>query len=129
MNNHLSKGVIHIRDFRLWAHVGVLDNERLLGQWFELDLSIWKDLDDAAKNDDLSSSIDYSLAIDALHKLSRKINCHTIEHFSEKILDCLEDIYGPLPMKVFLRKCSAPVPGFTGAVEIERNRYLSVFNN
>ena len=122
MNNLLPPGVIHVKDLRLWAHVGVLESERLLGQWFELDFSIWLDLEPASIGDDISSSVDYSKAIEALQKLSFDLNCLSIEHFGKQILDCLESICGELPMKVSLRKCSAPVAGFSGVVEIEMRR-------
>ena len=114
--------VIHIRDLRLWAHVGVLDHERRDGQWFHLDISLWLDLSQAAAADDLNSSADYSLAIRDLQVLARQIRCLTIEHFSDRVLDCLESLYGEIPMRLVLTKCSAPVPGFGGRVAVERQR-------
>ena len=122
MRDYLTKGGVHVKGLKLWAHVGVLEKERLFGQWFELDFSIWLDLDEASKNDDLSLSVDYSVAICSLQNLSTQINCYTIESFSEEIFKCLENLYGILPMKLLLTKCSAPVPGFNGIVSIERNR-------
>ena len=44
---------ILVRGLRLWAHVGVLEQERLLGQWFELDLSLGFDLAAAGASDQL----------------------------------------------------------------------------
>ena len=35
---------IHIKDINLWAHVGVLESERIHGQRFLLDLSFWLEL-------------------------------------------------------------------------------------
>ncbi len=122
MSRYLPDGVIHVKDLNLWAHVGVLDEERLLGQAFSLDFSLWIDLDYASKNDDLSSTADYSIAIRKIQKLSFELNCFTIEHFSERIIICLEELYGPVPMQVSLRKCNAPVSGFTGIVEVQRQR-------
>jgi dihydroneopterin aldolase len=113
---------ILVRGLRLWAHVGVLEQERLLGQWFELDLSLGFDLGEAATRDVLACSLDYSLAITALQQQARVISCLTIEHYSEQILDCLERLYGPVPMQVELRKCRAPVPGFSGTVAVLRCR-------
>ncbi len=123
MSNCLPNGVIHVRDLNLWAHVGVLEHERLNGQKFSLDFSLWLNLERAAKNDDLSATADYSIAIRELQKLSFQMNCLTIEHFSNHILDCLEALYGPIPMQVNLRKCSAPVPGFSGIVEVQSSRF------
>tara|TARA_Y100001968_G_scaffold333627_1_gene397731 strand:- start:4975 stop:5355 length:381 start_codon:yes stop_codon:yes gene_type:complete len=116
--------VIHVRDVNLWAHVGVLPKERELGQKFLLDFSLWFDLGDAAKNDDLSSTADYSLAIKKIQTLALEISCMTIETFSEQILDLLEDLYGKVPVRILLKKCNPPVDGFFGTVSVERNRYF-----
>ena len=114
---------IGVRELRLWAHVGVLEHERRDGQWFSLDFSVQLDLAAAAGADDLSQSLDYSVAIQALQGLSQQIRCLTIEHFSEQVLDRLETLYGPMPVWLRLTKCSAPVPGFTGRVFVERSRH------
>ena len=114
---------IHVKGLRLWAHVGVLEQERRDGQWFSLDISLWIDLSAAAADDDLASSLDYSLAIRSLQALAREIRCLTIEHFSDRVLDCLEQLYGPVPVLLTLSKCAAPVPGFDGVVAVERIRH------
>ena len=123
-----SLGVINVQNVNLWAHVGALDQERLHGQSFLLDFKIWLNVHQAAVNDDLSKTADYSHAIKAIQQLSFELDCHTIECFCERILDCLENLYGQVPVHVFLRKCSAPIPGFTGTVGIEMSRYLPIEN-
>ena len=117
------QAVIHVSDLRLWAHVGVLEHERRDGQWFRVDLRLWLDVSQAAKTDDLSASLDYSKAIQALQGLARDTCCLTIEHFSALMLDCLETLYGPYPVWLKLTKCAAPVPGFSGEVAIECRRH------
>mgnify|MGYP001409137275 CR=1 FL=1 len=97
----------------------------MLGQPFSLDFSLWIDVSNAAKNDDLSATVDYSIAIKGLQELAFRKNCLTIEMFSESILDFLEGLYGQIPMKIALRKCQPPVEGFNGYVEIERKRNIS----
>ena len=126
MTTEALKDALHISDLRVWAHVGVLDHERRDGQWFSLDLSMWLDLDDAARNDDLSRSADYSRAVQAVQSLANSLQCQTIEHFSERVLALLEELYGPVPMRVLLRKCAAPIPGFGGTVAVERHRHWTV---
>ncbi|MFS6827732.1 dihydroneopterin aldolase [Cyanobium sp. ATX-6F1] len=86
---------IHVRGLRLWAHVGVLEAERQLGQWFELEFSLWADLAAAGGSDDLSLSYDYAQAIAALQALAAALRCLTLEHFAERALDELERLYGP----------------------------------
>ena len=114
---------IVVRKLRLWAHVGVLESERQLGQWFELDLELGFDLSAAAAGDDLGASLDYSLAITALQRQASEVRVQTLEHYSELIFTCLEALYGPVPMRLELRKCRAPVPGFGGRVAVRRARH------
>ncbi|WP_353292523.1 dihydroneopterin aldolase [Synechococcus sp. M16CYN] len=114
---------IHINDLRLWAHVGILERERRDGQWFRLDLRFELDLGPAVVSDNLDNSLDYSLVIRTLQSLARKINCLTVEHFSEQVLNRIERLYGPIPVGLRLTKCAAPVPGFSGLVAVERQRH------
>jgi dihydroneopterin aldolase len=116
-------GAIHVHGLRLWAHVGVLEQERERGQWFEVSLSLWHDLGPAGRSDDLSRRLDYSLAIRALQEQARSIRCLTLEHYAERIMDRVEALYGPVPQRLILGKCAAPVPGFTGLVQVERWRH------
>jgi len=113
---------IWVRGLRLWAHVGVLDVERAEGQWFELDLELAVDLARAGRSDALGDTLDYSQLITALQRQARSICCQTLEHYSERILDLTEELYGPVPIGLELRKCAAPVPGFGGMVAVERRR-------
>ena len=116
---------IHIKDINLWAHVGVLESERLHGQSFLLDISFWLDLDESSKLDQLDKSLDYSEAIKAIKQLSFEMKCLTIEYFSEQILNLLESLYGPVPIHILLTKCSPPIYGFSGSVIIEKKRNFS----
>jgi dihydroneopterin aldolase len=113
---------ILVRDLRLWAHVGVLEQERQLGQWFGLDLSFDVDLAVAGASDRLDDTLDYAGAVTAVRELAASLRCQTLEHFSERILDLLQKRYGPIPISLELRKLSAPIPGFSGVVAVQRQR-------
>ena len=129
MNQTKNLSAIHIKSINLWAHVGVLESERINGQSFVLDISFWLDLDESSKLDQLGKSIDYSEAIKAVQKLSFEINCLTIEYFSDQILNLLESLYGSVPIKILLRKCTPPIDGFFGTVLIEKKRnFLPLIN-
>ena len=129
MNDFHNLSAIHIKDINLWAHVGVLESERINGQNFVLDISFWLDLDESSKLDQLDKSIDYSQVIKAVQKLSFEIRCLTIEYFSDQILNLIESLYGPVPINILLKKCAPPIDGFTGCVLIEKKRNFLFPNN
>lgn len=114
---------IVVRGLRLWAHVGVFEHERELGQWFEVDLALGMDLAAAARSDALADTLDYGQLITALQQQARSIRCQTLEHYSERMLDLAERLHGPVPITLELRKCRAPVPGFSGVVAVRRQRF------
>ncbi|MFM7636165.1 MAG: dihydroneopterin aldolase [Cyanobacteriota bacterium] len=121
---------ILVRGLRLWAHVGVLPFERAEGQWFELDLELAVDLAAAARSDALQHTLDYSRLITALQRQASELRCLTLEHTSERILELIESCVAEqlgegrqVPVRLELRKCAAPVPGFTGVVAVRRSRH------
>ena len=119
---------IVVRGLRLWAHVGVLEFERAQGQWFELDLELAVDLAEAGRCDALERTLDYSRLITALQHQARELRCLTLEHYSHQILDLIdrcaaEQLGEEVPVRLELRKCAAPVPGFTGLVAVHRSRH------
>ena len=111
-----------VRGLRLWAHVGVLEHERRDGQWFELSYRLATDLSTPARDDGLTAGLDYAIGVAALQRQARTVNCHTLEHYADRILDCLERCYGPVPIELELIKCAAPIPGFGGQVGVLRRR-------
>lgn len=116
------KSAIVIKQLKLWAHVGVLGWEREFGQWFELDLWLYYDLNSAALTDQIDHTINYANVINTIRKLSKLINCNTIEYFSEQIFEALESKFGIFPMELELKKCDAPIPAFNGVVSVKRSR-------
>jgi dihydroneopterin aldolase len=119
---------ILVRGLRLWAHVGVLDFERAEGQWFALDLELAVDLADAGRSDALERTLDYSRLITALQRQARELRCLTLEHYTDRILDLIDSCAAQqlgeeVPVRLELRKCAAPVPGFTGLVAVCRSRH------
>lgn len=116
------QSAIIIRQLKIWAHVGVLNWERELGQWFELDLWLYYDLSSAVLTDQIEHTINYADVINTIRKLSELINCNTIEYFSEQIFEVLEAKFGIFPMELELKKCDAPIPAFNGVVSVKRSR-------
>ena len=83
---------LKIENIKLWARVGVLDEERELGQLFILDIFLWTDFEKCSVNDDIEKTIDYSKLVQILKDQSKKIYCFTIEKYSNEILESLNSL-------------------------------------
>ena len=111
---------LKIENIKLWARVGVLDEERELGQLFSLDIFLWTDFEKCTANDDIKKTVDYSKLVEILKNQSKKIYCLTIEKYSEAILGIIDEEFKLSKIKVILTKCNPPITGFDGKVSIVR---------
>jgi len=111
---------LKIENIKLWARVGVLDEERQLGQFFSLDIFLWTDFEECTENDDIKKTVDYSKLVQILKDQSKKINCFTIEKYSNEILEIINQEFKLSKVKINLTKCNPPITGFNGKVSIVR---------
>ena len=111
---------LKIKDIKLWARVGVLEQERDLGQLFSLDVFLWSDFENCTQNDDIKSTVDYSKLVEILKFQSKKICCFTIEKYSNEILKTIYKEFRFSRIKIILTKCKPPIIGFDGDVSIVR---------
>ena len=114
----MKKNFLKIEKIELWARVGVLDQERKLGQLFNLDILLWSDFDVCSENDDIKSTLDYSLIIQKVKSHSKTFSCFTIEKYSEEIIKIIQRGFNPDRIKITLTKCMPPIDGFNGKVSI-----------
>jgi len=109
---------LKIENIKLWARVGVLDEERKLGQFFSLDIFLWTDFEKCTVNDDVKKTVDYSKLVQILKEQSKKIYCFTIEKYSNSILEIIDQEFKLSKIKIILTKCNPPITGFDGKVSI-----------
>jgi len=111
---------LKIENIKLWARVGVLDEERASGQLFILDIFLWADFEKCTVNDDIKITIDYSKLVQIIKDQSKKIYCFTIEKYSNAILGIIDQEFKLSKIKIVLTKCNPPITGFDGKVSIVR---------
>ena len=114
----MKKNFIKIENIELWARVGVLDQERKLGQLFNLDILLWSDFDECSESDDIKATLDYSLIIQKVKSHSKNFSCFTIEKYSEEIIKIIQSGFDPDRIKIILTKLNPPIDGFNGKVSI-----------
>ena len=111
---------LKIENIKLWARVGVLDEERKLGQLFSLDIFLWTDFENCTVNDDIKKTVDYSKLVQILKDQSKRIYCFTIEKYSNVILEMIDQEFNLSKIKIILTKCNPPITGFDGKVSVVR---------
>lgn len=122
---------IIIKNIAFYGYHGVLPEERKLGQRFFADLTLFIDLEKAAKLDSINETVDYAEAFKTIEEEGEKNQFKLIETLAEKIIKALFTKYKKV-IKILLRikKLSAPIPGQFDyvAVEMERERSYVISN-
>ncbi len=105
-------GTININGLRLMGHHGVLDQERRVGNIFEINISMdVPSADSAAKADSLDLTVNYAEVIDLVKKEMRTPS-RLIEAVAYRIAAAIKDRYGDLVASgsVSVAKQAPPVP-------------------
>lgn len=115
---------IHITGIRGYGYIGYLPEEQVLGQWFEVDLTLETDLHTAGNSDRLEETIDYRRIITTVERIITTAKCVLIERLAQEIADAVLEDDRVSQVRVKVTKPTAPIPNFSGqvAVEIVRSR-------
>jgi len=101
---------IELRGLTVHGRHGVYQHERVSGQDFVVDITVWIDLADAAASDDLADTYDY----DALARLAAGIVAgpprNLIETVGGEIVDRVMDDERVHAVEVVVHKPQAPIP-------------------
>lgn len=104
---------------RAYGYTGVLPEEQTLGQWFEVDLTLWRSLAEAGKTDRLEDTLDYRSSIQIVQTLIQKSRFQLIEKLAEEIAQQLLASGAIEQVKIRLTKPAPPIPNFGGTVAVE----------
>ena len=113
---------IQISGIRCYGYTGYFPEEQTLGQWFEVDLTIWLDLSITAANDQLENTLNYADVVDRVKTLLKISRFKTIERLTAVIIEAVLSFSPVERVHCRLVKVSAPIPDFGGRVAIEMTR-------
>ncbi|MDM9380038.1 dihydroneopterin aldolase [Chlorogloeopsis sp. ULAP01] len=114
---------IHVTGIRAYGYTGYLPEEQVLGQWFEVDVKLWLDLNSAAKSDAIADTVDYRRTITLVQDLIKTSKFALIERLVSTIADTiLQECEQLTQVQVILSKPAAPIPDFDGKISIEVTR-------
>ena len=111
-------GQIILEGIELYAYHGVLEEEQRTGNRFGVDLFIEADLDQAARTDRLSDTVDYSKVYTVIEN-EMKIRSQLLENVGYRIIKSIRDIYPEIQkITVHISKFNPPVGGIAAKSKI-----------
>ena len=113
---------IKVTGIRSYGYTGYLPEEKVLGQWFEVDLTLWLDLSPAAKSDDIADTFDYREAISLVKNIIKNSQFALVEKLVEVIADKILSLQKVTQVRVQLSKLAAPIPDFGGKITLDITR-------
>jgi len=115
-------GIIKVRNIRLYAYHGCLDEEGKIGSEYRIDLAVKTNLSKSAKSDHLSDTIDY-VQLNQIIKQEMSVRTKLLETVADKILTrIISEI--PLAKKatVEVSKVNPPIGGNVALVTIKMSK-------
>lgn len=113
---------IHLTGIRCYGYTGYLPEEQVLGQWFEVDVTLWLDLSVAGESDVIENTIDYRSIISTVQHLVKTSKFSLVERLATAIAQSILEAKGVTKVQVRLSKPAAPIPDFSGKITIELTR-------
>ncbi len=116
-------GKIYLNGIRCYGYTGALPEEQVLGQWFEVDLSLWLDFSVAGGSDRLEDTLDYRQVIATVQALVRGSRFALLERLATAIAEAV--LATPSPnapleqVEVRLTKLAPPIPDYSGTITVE----------
>ncbi len=115
---------IQVSGIRAYGYVGYLPEERVLGQWFEVDLTLWVDLTPAGKSDNIEDTLDYREAIAIVKEQITTAKFDLVEKLVSAIAEQILSLAKVSQVRVKLSKPAAPIPDFSGRITLDITRSL-----
>lgn len=115
---------IHVTGIRAYGYTGYLPEERVLGQWFEVDLSIEVDLSVSGASDSIEDTLDYRRAIEIVKRRIQNERFALVEKLATAIAEDILTLDRVRSVRVRLSKPAAPIPDFDGKITIDLTRSI-----
>jgi dihydroneopterin aldolase len=115
---------IELRGLRVLGRHGALEGEQDNAQPFEIDLEVEADLGEAAHDDELSKTVDYSLVVEKAMEIVHQRQYRLLEALAEAIAAGILEIAAVQAITVTVRKLRPPVAAdmASAGVRLRRER-------
>ena len=111
--------IISIEKMEFYSYHGCFEEERKIGTWFNVDLSMEVDTSKAEMSDNLDDTVNYQ-AVYAVVKREMMISSKLLEHVARRILDAVKQEFPAVSYAwVKVKKMNPPLGGKMESVSVE----------
>ena len=114
---------IYLENVKIYAYLGVLPEENIVGTYYIVNAELHTDLWNAAASDDLKDTISYAEINEIIHE-EMKIKSKLLEHVAGRIIFAIHERFPQVDyIKLKITKTAPPMKGeMTGAsIELEKS--------
>jgi len=115
----MPEDVLRLNKMVFHAFHGVWDEERHVGQRFEVDIAIFGDTSSSGKSDRLKDTVDLYKLYDVVEAVVTKRTFKLVEALAENIAATLLEQFPIKKLRVRVRKPNSPIRGITDGIEVE----------
>lgn len=113
---------VRLHGIVLFAHLGVHEAEREVGQKIRVDIEMSADLERAGRSDHLSDTVDYEKAYRLVESTVAEARCRLLETLALLLIDRLFAAFPVADVTIRVQKPNVPFQGTMSAVEVELTR-------
>jgi 7,8-dihydroneopterin aldolase/epimerase/oxygenase len=109
---------LHLRGIRGYGYTGALPEEQVLGQWFEVNLQIYLDLNPSGQSDVLADTLHYGPLIAQIQDIIQRSHYNLVERLATVIAEAV--LAYPIVDRVHVCLIKhPPIPDFGGQIQVE----------
>lgn len=111
---------------QFYAYHGVFEEEKKLGQKFEVDVELFLNLEKAGQSDCIEDTVNYAEVYYAVNELVTGPKKKLLESLAQSIADQLLERFPIEEVIIRVRKLQPPIPGHLQSVTVEIKRGTSI---
>jgi dihydroneopterin aldolase len=124
----MARDYIRLNKMVFRGYHGVWDEERQVGQRFEVDVEFIVDIKTAAASDSIKDTIDLYKVYQVVENIVTRKSFKLVETLAETIATALLKQFPAQELRVCVRKPNSPVPGICDGIEVEIARQKETRN-
>lgn len=113
--------ILQLKNLRIYAYHGCHEEERKIGGWFLVSVTVYTDLQAAVISDNLKHAIDYTL-IKKIVEQEMAISSNLIEHVAGRIANSIKSHFKNIQIDVEICKERPPFGGIGASVSVKIKR-------